>query len=61
LAFESPILGIEKAIFGRGDTKPSPKKQTPEPVAEQVPVCSDAEKASQIEPSVGGTEDPSKA
>ncbi|XP_017487800.1 PREDICTED: nose resistant to fluoxetine protein 6, partial [Rhagoletis zephyria] len=29
LAFESPILGIEKAIFGHGDSKPAPKKIDP--------------------------------
>ncbi|XP_061391658.1 nose resistant to fluoxetine protein 6 [Musca vetustissima] len=29
LAFESPILGIEKAIFRRGDAKPAPKKIEP--------------------------------
>lgn len=28
LAFEAPILGIEKAIFGRSDAKPVPKKPT---------------------------------
>lgn len=65
LAFESPILGIEKAIFGRGDAKPAPKKQTPEsqenvisePVAKQLP----EEKIEEIVPSASGAEDPSKA
>ncbi|XP_039962162.1 nose resistant to fluoxetine protein 6 [Bactrocera neohumeralis] len=29
LAFEAPILGIEKAIFGHGESKPAPKKIEP--------------------------------
>jgi len=69
LAFESPILGIEKAIFGRGDSKPAPKKPTPgdnakvitEPAAEQVSDSAEAEKAAIIEPSATKAEDPSKA
>ncbi|KAI8126611.1 hypothetical protein FF38_01059 [Lucilia cuprina] len=36
LAFESPILGIEKAIFGRGDAKPKKIEPTSAP-ADAVP------------------------
>ncbi|XP_005177891.1 O-acyltransferase like protein-like [Musca domestica] len=38
LAFESPILGIEKAIFGRGETKPAPKKIEPTTTVAPEPV-----------------------
>ncbi|KAL7742904.1 hypothetical protein ACLKA6_016262 [Drosophila palustris] len=65
LAFESPILGIEKAIFGRGDTKPAPKKQTPESqehvISEPVAKKLHEEKIDEIEPPASGAEDPSKA
>jgi len=35
LAFEAPILGIEKAIFG----KPAPKKPSPGELAKAAPVA----------------------
>ncbi|XP_075157399.1 nose resistant to fluoxetine protein 6 [Haematobia irritans] len=49
LAFESPILGIEKAIFGRGHAKPAPKKIEPttatEPVAAETTIVENPSKA----------------
>jgi len=41
LAFESPILGIEKAIFGHGSPKPAPKKV--EPTAVTAPATEQTE------------------
>ncbi|KAH8308550.1 hypothetical protein KR044_009133 [Drosophila immigrans] len=69
LAFEAPILGIEKAIFGRGDSKPAPKKTAPveqtkaaaEPLQEPVPAAADTEKVSEIEPVISKAENPSNA
>ena len=53
LAFESPILGIEKAIFGHGDApKPAPKKIEPTTTVTEVPVVATETPAA---------EDPSKA
>ncbi|ALC49280.1 CG3106 [Drosophila busckii] len=66
LAFEAPILGIEKAIFGRGDSKPAPKKVAPasEPVVEPVAAAAATTTAAELEtevPAISKAEDPSKA
>ncbi|KAH8385804.1 hypothetical protein KR093_011788 [Drosophila rubida] len=69
LAFEAPILGIEKAIFGRGNSKPAAKKPTPvdqaQAVSETVPepaaATTYAEKVPEIELSVIRDENPSNA
>ncbi|KAH8314798.1 hypothetical protein KR074_011221 [Drosophila pseudoananassae] len=49
LAFEAPILGIEKAIFG-GDKKPAAKKPTPGELARSAPVATPAPTAAVEEP-----------
>ncbi|EDW07850.1 nose resistant to fluoxetine protein 6 [Drosophila mojavensis] len=71
LAFEAPILGIEKAIFGRGDAKPAPKKpaavesEKTAPIIEQsadiAPATNGAEQVPEVEPIASRAEDPSKA
>lgn len=73
LAFEAPILGIEKAIFGKGDAKPAPKKPVngeqakalSEPVAAVATAAPDtditASPAPEVLPGVIRAEDPSKA
>ncbi|EDW00549.1 nose resistant to fluoxetine protein 6 [Drosophila grimshawi] len=75
LAFEAPILGIEKAIFGRGDSKPAPKKPVPgdnakiaptaAPVTEAEPITTVPEPEPvpepEIVPAASRAEDPSKA
>ncbi|XP_032295509.1 nose resistant to fluoxetine protein 6 [Drosophila virilis] len=71
LAFEAPILGIEKAIFGRGDAKPVPKKPTHvEPsksvpiidqVTEPVPTTQVLDQAPEIVALASPAVDPSKA
>lgn len=71
LAFEAPILGIEKAIFGRGDAKPAPKKPavaesekvvpTTEQTADIAPATNVVEQEPEIQPIASRAEDPSKA
>lgn len=74
LAFEAPILGIEKAIFGKGDAKPAPKKPVngeqakalSEPVAAVATTATPdtditASPAPEVLPGVIRAEDPSKA
>ncbi|XP_068159569.1 nose resistant to fluoxetine protein 6 [Drosophila tropicalis] len=72
LAFEAPILGIEKAIFGRGNAKPAAKKPSPGDLArtapsESTPVAAEQTAAVEPEPiteissSPSKAEDPSKA
>lgn len=53
LAFEAPILGIEKAIFGRGESKPAPKKIEPTsaPVVEAVTEVPATQVAAETDPS----------
>ncbi|KAH8361999.1 hypothetical protein KR200_002223 [Drosophila serrata] len=75
LAFEAPILGIEKAIFGRGSPKPAPKKPTPGEMARNAPEAAPAaaaepetkleteaaETKAEITPESSSVENPSKA
>ncbi|KAH8416364.1 hypothetical protein KR222_000737 [Zaprionus bogoriensis] len=62
LAFEAPILGIEKAIFGKGSSKPAPKKPLPGDNAKGVsePVATAATTVPDVAASPAA-EDPSKA
>ncbi|KAH8267080.1 hypothetical protein KR018_002139 [Drosophila ironensis] len=48
LAFEAPILGIEKAIFGGGSAKPAAKKPSPGDLARAAPTSAPA--AAPIDP-----------
>lgn len=73
LAFEAPILGIEKAMFGSGDSKPKPKKpqngETAKVVSEPVaavptaaPVATEVSPSpAEVIPGVIRSDDPSKA